>query len=122
LSEKQQHPNPLKLEDIAKKIEMDISSVSRTVKNKYIDTPLGLLSLKSFFTSQIVKKSGEIVGTEDLKTAIKEIIASEDKHSPLSDLEIVALLDERDFAIARRTVAKYRESMNILNTKQRKLK
>ena len=69
-----------------------------------------------------MKKSGEIVGTEDLKTAIKEIIASEDKHSPLSDLEIVALLDERDFAIARRTVAKYRESMNILNTKQRKLK
>ena len=101
---------------------MDISSVSRTVKNKYIDTPLGILSLKSFFTSQIVKKSGEIVGTEDLKTAIKEIIKSEDKHSPLSDLEIVELLDEKDFAIARRTVAKYRESMNILNAKKRKLK
>ena len=122
LSEKQQHPNPLKLEDIAKKIDMDISSVSRTVKNKYIDTPLGILSLKSFFTSQIVKKSGTIVGTEDLKTAIREIIESEDKHNPLSDLEIVGLLDEQDFAIARRTVAKYRESMNILNTKQRKLK
>ncbi|MDG2287412.1 MAG: RNA polymerase factor sigma-54 [Candidatus Marinimicrobia bacterium] len=122
LSEKQQHPNPLKLEDIAKKIDMDISSVSRTVKNKYIDSPLGTLSLKSFFTSKIIKKSGKIVGAEELKTAIKNIVESEDKNQPLSDLEIVQLLDAKDFSIARRTVAKYRESMNILNTKKRKLK
>ena len=122
LSEKQQHPNPLKLEDIAKKINMDISSISRTIKNKYIDSPLGTLSLKSFFTSKIIKKSGKVVGAEDLKTAIKDIIESEDKNKPLSDLEIVKLLDTQDFSIARRTVAKYRESMNILNTKKRKLK
>ena len=122
LSEKQQHPNPLKLEDIAKKIDMDISSISRTVKNKYIDSPLGTLSLKSFFTSKIIKKSGKIVGAEELKTAIKNIVESEDKNQPLSDLEIVQLLDAKDFSIARRTVAKYRESMNILNTKKRKLK
>jgi len=122
LSEKQQHPNPLKLEDIAKKIDMDISSISRTVKNKYIDSPLGILSLKSFFTSKIIKKSGKIVGAEELKTAIKNIVESEDKNQPLSDLEIVQLLDAKDFSIARRTVAKYRESMNILNTKKRKLK
>ena len=122
LSEKQQHPNPLKLEDIAKKIDMDISSISRTVKNKYIDSPLGTLSLKSFFTSKIIKKSGKIVGAEELKTAIKDIVESEDKNQPLSDLEIVQLLDAKDFSIARRTVAKYRESMNILNTKKRKLK
>jgi len=122
LSEKQQHPNPLKLEDIAKKINMDISSISRAVKNKYIDSPLGTLSLKSFFTSKIIKKSGKIVGAEELKTAIKNIVESEDKNQPLSDLEIVQLLDAKDFSIARRTVAKYRESMNILNTKKRKLK
>lgn len=122
LSEKQQHPNPLKLEDIAKKIDMDISSISRAVKNKYIDSPLGTLSLKSFFTSKIIKKSGKIVGAEELKTAIKNIVESEDKNQPLSDLEIVQLLDAKDFSIARRTVAKYRESMNILNTKKRKLK
>jgi len=122
LSEKQQHPNPLKLEDIAKKIDMDISSISRAVKNKYIDSPLGTLSLKSFFTSKIIKKSGKIVGAEELKTAIKDIVESEDKNQPLSDLEIVQLLDAKDFSIARRTVAKYRESMNILNTKKRKLK
>ena len=122
LSEKQQHPNPLKLEDIAKKIDMDISSISRAVKNKYIDSPLGTLSLKSFFTSKIIKKSGKIVGAEELKTAIKNIVESEDKNQPLSDLEIVQLLDAKDFSIARRTVAKYRESMNIFNTKKRKLK
>ena len=122
LSEKQQHPNPLKLEDIAKKIDMDISSISRAVKNKYIDSPLGTLSLKSFFTSKIIKKSGKIVGAEELKTAIKDIVELEDKNQPLSDLEIVQLLDAKDFSIARRTVAKYRESMNILNTKKRKLK
>ena len=122
LSEKQQHPNPLKLEDIANKINMDISSISRTIKNKYIDTPLGTLSLKSFFTSKITKKSGKVVGVEELKTAIKDIIESEDKNKPLTDLEIVELLDTQDFSIARRTVAKYRESMNILNTKKRKLK
>ena len=122
LSEKQQHPNPLKLEDIAKKIDMDISSISRTVKNKYIDSPLGTLSLKSFFTSKIIKKSGKIVGAEELKTAIKDIVESEDKNQPLSDLENVQLLDAKHFSIARRTVAKYRESMNILNTKKRKLK
>ena len=122
LSEKQQHPNPLKLEDIAKKIDMDISSISRAVKNKYIDSPLGTLSLKSFFTSKIIKKSGKIVGAEELKTVIKNIVESEDKNQPLSDLEIVQLLDAKDFSIARRTVAKYRESMNIFNTKKRKLK
>jgi RNA polymerase sigma-54 factor len=122
LSEKQKHPNPLKLEDIARKIDMDISSISRTVKNKYIDTPLGTLSLKSLFTSKVVKKSGKVVGVEDLKTAIRNIVEAEDKNQPLSDLEIVKLLDENDFTIARRTVAKYRESMNILNTKKRKLK
>lgn len=122
LSERQKNPNALKLEDIARKIDMDISSISRTVKNKYIDTPIGTLSLKSLFTSKIVKKSGQIVGTEDLKTAIKDIVESEDKNKPLSDLEIVKLLDANDFVIARRTVAKYRESMNILNTKKRKLK
>ena len=60
--------------------------------------------------------------TEDLKTAIRNIVEAEDKNQPLSDLEIVKLLDENDFTIARRTVAKYRESMNILNTKKRKLK
>ena len=78
--------------------------------------------MKSFFTSKIIKKSGKVAGAEELKTTIKDIIDSEDKNKPLSDLEIVKLLDTQDFSIARRTVAKYRESMNILNTKKRKLK
>ena len=78
--------------------------------------------MKSFFTSKIKKKSGKEVGAEELKAAIIDIVESEDKNKPLSDLEIVKLLDTQDFSIARRTVAKYRESMNILNTKKRKLK
>jgi RNA polymerase sigma-54 factor len=122
LSGSQAHLNPLKLEDIAKKVNLDISSISRAVKSKYIDTPQGILSLKSFFTSKIVKKSGKIVGVDELKNTIKKIIKSEDRNKPHSDLEIVKLLDKEGFSIARRTVAKHRESMNILNTNKRKLK
>ena len=73
LSGSQAHLNPLKLEDIAKKVNLDISSISRAVKSKYIDTPQGILSLKSFFTSKIVKKSGKIVGADELKNTIIEI-------------------------------------------------
>ena len=122
LSENQDYPNPLRLEDIATKLDMDISSISRVVKNKYVDTPLGIISLKSFFSSKIVKDSGEVIGTRELKDTIKDLIQSEDNSHPFSDLAISNLLKKKDISIARRTVAKYRESMNIPNVNKRQVK
>ena len=122
LSENQDYPNPLRLKDIATKLDMDISSISRVVKNKYVDTPLGIISLKSFFSSKIIKDSGEVIGTRELKDTIKDLIQSEDNSHPFSDLEISNLLKKKDISIARRTVAKYRKSMNIPNIKKRQFK
>ena len=119
LSNKSEFLNPLKLEDIANKIDKDISSVSRVVKNKYIDTPIGLISLKSLFSNALLKKSGKVASTNELKKVMLEIINSENKKSPLSDSDIVEKLNDRDFLVARRTVAKYRKLLNIKNVNQR---
>lgn len=119
LSNKSEFLNPLKLEDIADKIDKDISSISRVVKNKYIDTPIGLISLKSLFSNALTKKSGKTASTNELKKVMVEIIDAEDKKSPLSDSDIVEKLNEKDFLIARRTVAKYRKLLDIKNVNQR---
>ena len=119
LSNKSEFLNPLKLEDIANKIDKDISSISRVVKNKYIDTPIGLISLKSLFSNALTKKSGKTASTNELKKVMLEIINAEDKKSPLSDSDIVEKLNEKDFLIARRTVAKYRKLLDIKNVNQR---
>ena len=120
LSEKSEFLNPLKLEDIAKKIEKDISSISRVIKNKYIDSPIGLVSLKSLFSSALIKNSGEVSSSNELKYMISNIIEKEDKDNPLSDSDIVEKLMIKDFLVARRTVAKYRKILNIKNANQRK--
>ena len=120
LSSKAEFLNPLKLEDIAKKIDKDISSISRIVKNKYIDSPVGLISLKSLFSNTLIKKSGKTASANELKKVISLIVNDEDKKSPLSDSEVVKKLKEKDFMIARRTVAKYRKLLNIKNVNQRK--
>ena len=112
--------NPLKLEDIAKVIDKDISSVSRIIKNKFIDSPLGLISLKSLFSNALIKKSGEVTSSNELKKTISNLIGDEDKKNPLSDSDLVDKLKENDFLVARRTVAKYRKLLNIKNANQRK--
>jgi len=119
LSNKSEFLNPLKLEDIANKIDKDISSISRVVKNKYIDTPIGLISLKSLFSNALTKKSGKTASTNELKKVMLEIIDAEDKKSPLSDSDIAEKLNEKDFLVARRTVAKYRKLLDIKNVNQR---
>ena len=119
LSNKSEFLNPLKLEDIANKIDKDISSISRVVKNKYIDAPIGLISLKSLFSNTLTKKSGKTASTNELKKVMLEIIDAEDKKSPLSDSDIVEKLNEKDFLVARRTVAKYRKLLDIKNVNQR---
>jgi RNA polymerase sigma-54 factor len=104
---------PMKLQDIADDIGMDISTVSRSTRGKYVDTVYGVFELKSFFTEGVSREDGSVVSTHQVKRALKEIIDGEDKHHPYNDEQLVAKLKERGYSVARRTVAKYREQMNI---------
>lgn len=104
---------PLIYKDIAETILMDISTISRVVNGKYVQTDFGVFELRHFFSEGISTQSGEDVSNKEVKERIKEILSSEDKSKPLSDEEIASILKEKGFNIARRTVAKYRESMMI---------
>lgn len=113
---------PLNLRDVAEDIEMHESTVSRVTTNKYVQTPQGIYELKYFFNSSINRRGGDAVGSESVKERIRKIIAAEDERKPVSDQRIVEVLEESDIEIARRTVTKYREAMNILSsTKRRQL-
>jgi RNA polymerase sigma-54 factor len=111
---------PLVLRDIAYDVEMHESTISRVVTNKYMYTPRGIFELKYFFSSSIQKKSGEAIASKSVKEEIRRTIGSEDPKNPYSDHEIVSLLESKGIKIARRTVAKYREMMNILPSSRRK--
>ncbi len=112
---------PMILKDIAGEIGMHESTVSRVTTNKFMHTPLGTFELKYFFNTGIGGKNGGIdIAGETLKLKIKEMIDAEDKRRPLSDQRISELLSTRDIIVARRTVAKYREMMNILPSSKRK--
>ena len=104
---------PMIYKDIAEVIKMDISTISRVVNGKYVQTDFGVYELRYFFSEGISTQSGEDVSNKEVKLRIKEILESEDPHKPLSDDRIAEILNERGFNIARRTVAKYRESMMI---------
>jgi len=111
---------PLVLRDVAEDIQMHESTISRVTTNKYMHTPQGILEMKHFFKSSIQQKTGEKVSSESIKEKIRKIIAQEDPKNPISDQEIVAILANADIDIARRTVAKYRESLGILASMRRK--
>ncbi len=104
---------PMIYKDIAAVIKMDISTISRVVNGKYVQTDFGVYELRYFFSEGISTQSGEDVSNKEVKLRIKEILETEDPHKPLSDDRIAEILNERGFNIARRTVAKYRESMMI---------
>ena len=108
------------LKDIADKIEMDISTVSRVANSKYIDTPYGVKLLKSFFSEGMKKDDGEDVSTIEIKKILKDLIAHENKKKPVTDQVISILLKEKGYNVARRTVAKYREQMDIPVARLRK--
>lgn len=110
---------PLVLKDVADEIEMHESTVSRVTTNKYVHTPQGVFELKYFFTSGIKTTNGN-VSSSSIKEKIKNIIAAEAPKKPISDQKIVDLLATEDIQIARRTVAKYRESLGILSSSKRK--
>ena len=111
---------PLTLQEIADDVGVHEATVSRTTRGKYIQTPQGLFELKYFFSPGLRHDSGEAQSSRSVKSIIKKIIEREDKAKPLSDQKIANLLKEQGINIARRTVAKYRESMGILTTTLRK--
>ena len=111
---------PMILKDIAEKIDMDISTVSRVANSKYIDTPYGIKLLKSYFSEGIKNSDGDDISTIEIKRILKEIIQFENKVKPLSDIELSNKLSEKGFKVARRTVSKYREQLDIPVARLRK--
>jgi len=111
---------PLNLRDVADDIEMHESTVSRVTTNKYVHTPQGIFELKYFFNSSIGRFEGDAIASESVKEKIRKIIANEDPRRPLSDQRIAEMLKSANIDIARRTVTKYRESMNILSSTKRR--
>jgi RNA polymerase sigma-54 factor len=104
---------PMILKDIADRIGMDISTVSRVANSKYVQTDIGIYSLKEFFSEGIQTESGEEVSNREVKQILKDYIGNESKKRPLTDEKLTDLLNEKGYNIARRTVAKYREQLNI---------
>ncbi|VAX22135.1 RNA polymerase sigma-54 factor RpoN [hydrothermal vent metagenome] len=111
---------PMIYKDIADEIQMDISTISRVVNGKYVQSPVGIHELKYFFSEGLSTDSGSEISNKHIKEIIKDIVSSESKKSPYSDDKIAALLNEKGINIARRTVAKYRESMMIPVARLRK--
>jgi RNA polymerase sigma-54 factor len=115
------HLKPLNLRDVADDIEMHESTVSRVTTNKYVHTPQGIFELKYFFNSSIGRfDGGEAMASESVKEKIRKIIGSEDPVRPMSDQRIAEMLKAANIDIARRTVTKYREAMNILSSTKRR--
>ena len=104
---------PLTMREVSEKAECDISTVSRVVSSKYIQTNSGIYSLKEFFSAGFIAENGEDVSSRKIKVILKEIIETEDKSKPLSDGALSKALAEKGMNVARRTVAKYREQMSI---------
>ena len=111
---------PMIEKDVAEDIDMDISTVSRTVRGKYVQTDFGVYELKYFFSNSLTTDEGEDISTKEIKHKMREIINSEDKKKPLTDDKLVTILNEMGFQIARRTVAKYREAMKIPKARLRR--
>lgn len=111
---------PMILKDIADQVQMDISTVSRVANSKYVQTEFGTFLLKSFFSEGIQTESGEEVSNREVKKILEECIGREDKRHPLADEKLAEILKENGYNIARRTVAKYREQLNIPVARLRK--
>ena len=111
---------PMVLQNISDMVQMDVSTVSRTTQNKYIDTPFGNISLKSLFSEGLSTDSGEEVSTREVKKILSDMIAEENKRKPLTDDNLAEILNEKGYNIARRTVTKYREQLNIPVARLRK--
>lgn len=111
---------PMILKDIADEIEMDVSTVSRVANSKYVDTPYGTKLIKEFFSESMKNDQGEDVSTREIKKILEMSIEEEDKRKPLTDEKLAKVLKDKGYPIARRTVAKYREQLDISVARLRK--
>lgn len=111
---------PMILKDIAEIVNMDISTISRVANSKYVQTPYGTFLLKTFFSESLTTDSGEEVSTREVKKILQDAVDNEDKQKPLTDERLANLLRDKGYQIARRTVAKYREQLNIPVARLRK--
>ena len=111
---------PMILKDIAEIVNLDISTISRVANSKYVQTPFGTFLLKSFFSESMQNDSGEEVSTREIKKILSDCIEAEEKGKPLTDEQLTQVLKEKGYNIARRTVAKYREQLNIPVARLRK--
>ena len=111
---------PMILKDIADKIQMDVSTVSRVANSKYVDTPYGTKLIKEFFSESMKNEQGEDVSTREIKKILETVIGEEEKKKPLTDDKLAKMLKEKGYPIARRTVAKYREQLGIPVARLRK--
>lgn len=111
---------PMVLKDIAEKTGFDISTISRVVNSKYIETHFGIFQLKYFFSEGLENKDGEEVSTRELKKALQGLVDSEDKSKPLTDDELVQEMNKKGYKVARRTIAKYRDQLSIPKARLRR--
>ena len=111
---------PMILKDIADEIDMDVSTVSRVANSKYVDTPYGTKLIKEFFSESMKNDQGEDVSTREIKKILETVIEEENKRKPLTDEKLASILKEKGYPIARRTVAKYREQLDIPVARLRK--
>ena len=111
---------PMILKDIAEKTGLDISTVSRVANSKFVQTEFGTYRLKFFFSESLSTESGEEVSTREVKKILSDLIEAENKKKPLSDEHLTEMLQQKGYNIARRTVAKYREQLNIPVARLRK--
>lgn len=109
------------LKDIADRIGLDISTISRVTSSRYVQTDFGILSLKTLFTEGVLTDDGNIVSNRAIQETIVEIIENEDKTEPLNDQQITDLLVKKGYTVARRTVAKYRENLNFPAAQMRRI-
>jgi RNA polymerase sigma-54 factor len=111
---------PMILKDIAEKVSLDISTISRVANSKYVQTPFGTFLLKSFFSESLQNDQGEEVSTREIKKILADCIEAEEKNKPLTDEELMGILKQKGYPIARRTIAKYREQLQIPVARLRK--
>jgi RNA polymerase sigma-54 factor len=111
---------PMILKDIADMVGLDISTISRVANSKYVETPYGTKLIKEFFSEAMKNDQGEDVSTLEIKKILQTVIEEEDKHKPLPDDQLAEILKEKGYPIARRTIAKYREQLDIPVARMRK--
>jgi RNA polymerase sigma-54 factor len=120
LSGDEEQLRPMILKDIADEVDMDVSTISRVANSKYVDTPYGTKLIKEFFSESMTNDQGKEVSTREIKSILKTVISEEDKKKPLTDEKLAKILKEKGYPIARRTVAKYREQLDLPVARLRK--